>query len=37
MLVEACDVEYPAGHWMRCNDWRLDLLAARDPPGPAFG
>ncbi|MEA2307556.1 MAG: hypothetical protein QOH43_4836 [Solirubrobacteraceae bacterium] len=26
-LVEACDVEYPPGHWMRCNDWRLDLLA----------
>jgi RimJ/RimL family protein N-acetyltransferase len=26
-LVEACDVEYPPGHWMRCNDWRLDLVA----------
>lgn len=19
------DFEYPPGHWMRCNDWRLDL------------
>ncbi len=19
------DFEFPAGHWMRCNDWRLDL------------
>lgn len=19
--------EYPAGHWMRCNDWRIDLFA----------
>ncbi|HXN03911.1 MAG TPA: GNAT family N-acetyltransferase [Candidatus Acidoferrum sp.] len=24
-LVEACDFEYPPGHVMRCNDWRLDL------------
>ena len=24
-LVEECDFEYPAGHVMRCNDWRLDL------------
>lgn len=24
-LVEACDVEYPPGHLMRCHDWRLDL------------
>lgn len=21
------DFEYPPGHWMRCNDWRLDLFA----------
>ena len=21
-----CDFEYPAGHPIRCNDWRLDLL-----------
>jgi RimJ/RimL family protein N-acetyltransferase len=20
------DFEYPKGHWMRCNDWRLDLF-----------
>ncbi len=26
-LLEALDFEYPAGHWMRCNDWRLDLDA----------
>ena len=24
-LVEACDFEYPPGHIMPCNDWRLDL------------
>lgn len=24
-LIEAVDSEYPKGHWMRCNDWRLDL------------
>lgn len=22
-----CTVEYPKGHWMRCNDWRIDLFA----------
>jgi|SRR5579884_1121576 len=21
--------EYPKGHWMRCNDWRVDLFAKR--------
>jgi RimJ/RimL family protein N-acetyltransferase len=26
-LLEVCDFEFPKGHWMRCNDWRLDLLA----------
>lgn len=26
-LLEALDFEYPKGHWMRCNDWRLDLEA----------
>lgn len=25
-LVEAHDFEYPPGHIMRCNDWRLDLF-----------
>jgi RimJ/RimL family protein N-acetyltransferase len=24
-LLEERDFEYPKGHWMRCNDWRLDL------------
>ena len=28
-LVEECEFEYPKGHFMRCNDWRLDL---RDNP-----
>ena len=22
------DFEFPPGHWMRCNDWRLDLSSA---------
>lgn len=22
-------LEYPKGRWMRCNDWRIDLLANR--------
>lgn len=25
VLIEACDLEYPPGNAMRCNDWRLDL------------
>ncbi|GHO62604.1 hypothetical protein KSC_014960 [Ktedonobacter sp. SOSP1-52] len=25
-LVEECEFEYPKGHFMRCNDWCLDLL-----------
>ena len=25
-LVEECQFEFPAGSFMRCNDWRLDLL-----------
>jgi RimJ/RimL family protein N-acetyltransferase len=25
MLIEECDFEYPKGHAIRCNDWRLDL------------
>jgi RimJ/RimL family protein N-acetyltransferase len=32
-LLEACEFEYPPGHRMRCNDWRLDLFA--EPPSPA--
>jgi RimJ/RimL family protein N-acetyltransferase len=27
-LVEALEFEYPKGHFMLCNDWRLDLRAA---------
>jgi RimJ/RimL family protein N-acetyltransferase len=26
-LLEAGEFEYPKGHWMTCNDWRLDLGA----------
>jgi RimJ/RimL family protein N-acetyltransferase len=24
-LLETCEFEYPKGHFMTCNDWRLDL------------
>ncbi len=24
-LLGPCDFEYPAGHMLRCNDWRVDL------------
>jgi RimJ/RimL family protein N-acetyltransferase len=27
-LLEALEFEYPKGHFMLCNDWRLDLRAA---------
>lgn len=26
-LLGESDFEFPPGHWMRCNDWRLDLFA----------
>ncbi len=26
-LLEACQFEFPKGHFMSCNDWRLDLRA----------
>jgi RimJ/RimL family protein N-acetyltransferase len=26
-LIGACEFEYPKGHVMTCNDWRLDLHA----------
>jgi RimJ/RimL family protein N-acetyltransferase len=26
-LLEACEFEFPKGHFMICNDWRLDLHA----------
>jgi RimJ/RimL family protein N-acetyltransferase len=28
------DFEYPAGHPLRCNDWRLDLSLSPDHPRP---
>ncbi|MDX3851097.1 GNAT family N-acetyltransferase [Streptomyces sp. AK02-01A] len=27
-----CEFEYPVGHLMRCNDWRLDLTAMEQTP-----
>jgi RimJ/RimL family protein N-acetyltransferase len=27
-LVEEVEIEYPPGHFMQCNDWRLDLFAS---------
>src|SRR5262245_35140410 len=36
-LLEACQFEFPKGHFMTCNDWRLDLraykLSGPAPPG----
>ena len=26
-LLGPCEVEFPKGHFMTCNDWRLDLRA----------
>ncbi len=26
-LLEECEFEFPKGHFMACNDWRLDLQA----------
>ncbi len=28
-LQAEVDFEFPPGHWMRCNDWRLDLSPGR--------
>ena len=28
-LVDEVDFEYPKGTWIRCNNWRFDLRAAR--------
>ena len=28
-LLEACEFEFPKGHVMMCNDWRLDLRASQ--------
>jgi RimJ/RimL family protein N-acetyltransferase len=30
-LVEETDIEFPKGHWNRCNDWRFALWADDDP------
>jgi RimJ/RimL family protein N-acetyltransferase len=32
-----CDFEYPPGHPLRCNDWRLDLCEAPDDLGSPQG
>jgi RimJ/RimL family protein N-acetyltransferase len=29
-----CEFEYPVGHPLRCNDWRLDLSLSLDDPHP---
>lgn len=37
-LLGALDFEYPPGHLLRCNDWRLDLFTDADhPPRVAAG
>ena len=34
-LVREVEFEYPRGHLMQCNDWRLDLYPTADPtPSP---
>ena len=33
-LLEACEFEFPKGHFMTCNDWRMDLRASFKPPSP---
>lgn len=32
ILLEECQFEYPAGHSMTVNDWRLDLLEKQNNP-----
>lgn len=27
-LLGAVDFEYPKGHWMRCHNWRLELVSS---------
>lgn len=29
-LIEECQFEYPKGHFMQCNDWRLDLSTGNE-------
>jgi RimJ/RimL family protein N-acetyltransferase len=31
-IVETAELEYPAGHWMTCNDWSFDLDRLRADP-----
>jgi RimJ/RimL family protein N-acetyltransferase len=31
-LLAACEFEFPKGHLMTCNDWRLELRAFRRDP-----
>jgi RimJ/RimL family protein N-acetyltransferase len=33
-LMGQVDFEYPPGHQLRCNDWRLDVGAPPDPDDP---
>jgi RimJ/RimL family protein N-acetyltransferase len=33
-LQGASDFEYPKGHFMRCNDWCLDLIHSSQLPNP---
>ena len=36
-LLETCEFEFPKGHFMSCNDWRLDLrrgVSGRRSRGP---
>src|SRR5262245_11602591 len=30
-LLEACEFEFPKGHFMTCNDWRLNLHRQSPP------
>jgi RimJ/RimL family protein N-acetyltransferase len=30
-LLEACEFEFPKGHFMTCNDWRLELPIYEQP------
>jgi len=34
-LLQASNFEYPNGHLLRCNDWRIDLQASAPEMAPA--
>jgi RimJ/RimL family protein N-acetyltransferase len=36
-LLEACEFEFPKGHFMTCNDWCLDLRTGREQPSGGDG